>query len=150
MKTELPELPRLPSSLLKLALDDLVVMEKSSEYQIRLNNWWHDTPSSGKTVICFAGCIMANTLKLKREPNKNVMPSFYPTRYGHKLRALNYFRLGKILQGLEYLSDKKEFSKIWLNLGKSKELKITSYDENKEQFKSDIQQLIAELRNSGL
>ncbi len=60
-------LPLLPSALLALALDDLIKVERSKRYMVRMGLAWHQPMIYGSKAVCsvcMAGVVMAKTLKV--------------------------------------------------------------------------------------
>lgn len=95
-------LPDLPSELIRLAIKDLEIAEKSSRYTVNMG-YFH-TPKRtwyGRRVclVCLAGAVMAGTLDvsidLELEPG-----AFVDSDVRDKLRALDCFHDGDILGGL--------------------------------------------------
>ena len=93
-------LPDKPSALIRLAISDLEKCAKSLDYHISMKHW-HVPISSGTCLVCLAGSVMAQSLGCDAR-----MP-FYPSSFCQSLEdkfdALNYFRRGRIADGLGML-----------------------------------------------
>lgn len=98
--SSLPDtLPEKPSELIRLALNDLSLAEKDGAYRIEMGLWHLSTSyHDGKCAVCFAGAVMANTLKIPS--NVNVDPYDFPLSIRNKLLALDRFRTGAVREGL--------------------------------------------------
>ena len=55
------ELPKYPSQLLKLALDDIAKIKKDERYEINTGEWHR--PNKKTCSVCLGGAVLANTLK---------------------------------------------------------------------------------------
>lgn len=92
------KLPGQPSKLIRLAITDLQIVEKTPAYRIDMDQWY--TPYNDKFyLVCLAGAVMVNTLKIPK--NKNFGPD--DTEYGDLLKALDRFRRGDIESAFLYL-----------------------------------------------
>ena len=93
------KLPKKPSALIRLALKDLELCQKSADYKIDMNTFHSPTYTpDNDCAVCFAGAVMAQSL---RAPQSSCLsPSSYPTGTRHKLYALDLFRRGHIMDGL--------------------------------------------------
>lgn len=95
------KLPDHPGDLIRLAIKDLEKVEKSKDYVVHMLDW-HLPLKNGKCLVCMAGAVMANTLKVDKK--------YYaePGRFGEqekgKLNAINQFRVGDIYLGLIHLN----------------------------------------------
>lgn len=135
------QLPDKPSELIRLALSDLRKCEGDPNYEIRMEEW-HRPGTDGETCwVCLAGSVMAKSLNAERDC------FLYPTDFGtegwKKLQALNSFRNGNLVYGLQYLG-------IHEKPGIAFTTRITSYSDNREQFHLDMESLAALLQNHGL
>lgn len=136
------KLPDLPSKLLEVALLDLEKLEKNPAYSINMDNW-HSVGASGKCRVCLAGCVM--TLELGADIYDDVAPSRYPSRDADKLWALNQFRCGRIIPGILYLGEELEYRYKGKHC-----VPVVPYEDNPEDFKRDMVDLIVYLESQGL
>jgi hypothetical protein len=105
-------LPDRPSELILLALSDLEAVEKMPGYKVDMETWHHYYPSESSCSVstpvchvCFAGAVMANTLKVPITDCVHPEDSMWLDEDTTlKLLALNSFREGLIYQGLERMS----------------------------------------------
>ena len=68
-KRKQKDLPKYPSQLLKLALDDIAVINKDERYEIDADEW--HMPNKKTCLVCLSGAVLANTLKFNIK-NKEV------------------------------------------------------------------------------
>ncbi len=98
------KLPNKPSALIRLALADLALCKADPEYALDMSNWhYYNTYYSGLCYVCFAGSVMAKTLKVNRLKRFN--PSLFIHSIEYKLSSLEFFRNGDVDSGLEYFFD---------------------------------------------
>lgn len=137
-------LPKVPSELLKLGLNDLELCEKDDRYIVSMQYAWHfPDRETGKCVVCFAGVVIAKSLK--SDPNRRYIARRFSEDIHSKLLALDYFHVGMIKQGIVRLrghTDKIPSSLL-------KEFRITPYDENKEAFKEELHEIANLLTEAG-
>ena len=130
------KLPEKPSALIRLALRDLEKVERSRRYVVDMSVY--HVPN-GHCRVCFAGSVMAYTLKVARDFN-SVATYQLPER--GKMNALDCARRGDVGSMFEYL-------------GRSMPKKIEPYfdvrpyDEDKKGFKRDMRKLAATLARAG-
>jgi hypothetical protein len=96
---DLPKLPRHPSTLLRVAIDDWEKVARTPGYKMDLLSW-HE-PADGACYVCFAGACMAGTL------GANPALSLCPERFGadsKALFALDRIRKGYVVDFLELLN----------------------------------------------
>lgn len=94
-----------PSKVLKMALEDLKVVEKDKQYKVDFADSFHmpvaysDKRKKAKCSVCFAGAVMANRLGVPSD--KIVCPSdFTDERIMSRLYALDHIRSGSFAQGI--------------------------------------------------
>ena len=108
------------SDLINIALNDLEVVEQMPEiYKVDMGNW-HGPQYDGEDVwrnsspiicaVCFAGCVMANTLKCN--PNDQFHPSFFDSDTKLKLVFLDHIRNGFIDDALCIFYSKDNISML--------------------------------------
>lgn len=101
-KTKLPD--KL-SDLIRIAVADAKKIEKDSKYIFNMSTWHqpqsnyddvsHTFVTTGKCEVCFAGSIIACTLKAK--PNQTVDTSDFDEDTDRKLELIDQIRTGSIL-----------------------------------------------------
>ena len=84
------KLPRKPSDLLALALNDLRKVEKSKKYRVGMYVWHRPALDSTPCEVCMAGAVMAKTLGVSRYESR--LPDSFPPPVECKLDALDAFR----------------------------------------------------------
>lgn len=124
-------LPKKPSKLLTVALQDLSKAEKNAKYSIYMNDW-HD-PHTEKCKVCLAGAVMAFSLNAPIQ--ELLIPEDFADSLQFKLEAIDLFRSGNIHQGLELLGFEQ-------NKFIPEEVEIVPYEYNKNEFKKDMRKLI--------
>ena len=92
-------LPRVPSELLRRALEDLDACARDSRYKIDMAQY-HKSESEGACSVCLAGAVMAKSLHA--HPHESFGPKHFPGDTA-ALLALDYFRKGDIQLGLNCL-----------------------------------------------
>jgi hypothetical protein len=142
-----PKLPDKPSELIQLALKDLAQVERMKKtYRVNMG-YFHDLiPDSYlenpeyKCLVCFAGSVMARTLKC--DPKKDTSPRDFDIKTGNKLRALDYFRCGNIVDA---------FGLMGINLPElvEKIVSIDDYATHPVEFKSQMRKLAKDLKEIG-
>lgn len=141
------QLPDLPSELLRLALSDLRKCEQDPTFRIDMGVWL--LPAGVNTLfersydqcsVCLAGSVMAQTLK--HPLGLSGGPSDWRFDTSRKLRVLNSFRMGNI-----------EVAYQWLLRYKPKEIPshvpVCRYDQDKEMFHKDMDELVHLLETHG-
>lgn len=136
----IPPPPDKPSELILLALKDLESVEKSKKYVVHMGHW--HLPDEGKCYVCFAGAVMAGTLKLSDKVNYDL--HFLPGKYnGWKtaLRALDFLR------GSNFIDARV----VWpvCRVPGVRTRRITPYSESPSAFKSAMHQLAADYAAAG-
>lgn len=106
------ELPSKPSALIRVAIGDMKKVlrankharlhRKHEPYEIDMQVWHLGTGRDRKTcTVCFAGSVMAGTLGVSDVVVAS--PQEFDGQTGVKLEALNTFRVGNVLSGLEWM-----------------------------------------------
>lgn len=97
-------LPNKLSALIRVAVKDLIAVEKKPKvYKIHMG-LWHVPATSGmytgtrKCSVCLAGAVIAQTLK--GSPKRDLVPRDYSDKTSAKLRALNHIRQGAYFYAL--------------------------------------------------
>jgi hypothetical protein len=95
------ELPDKPSELIRVALADLEKCKLDPRYSIDMLSWHQFDKLIGVCHVCLAGAVMAKTFQC--HPELCVNPYNFPREIASKLHALNAFRTGAIIYGLNWL-----------------------------------------------
>lgn len=93
------ELPDKASELIRLALADLRKSEENPNHVINMMEWHAPFPCE-RCMVCLAGAVMANTLKIPDNVSASPSNGSFSTDTCKKLIALNAFRVGNIHDGL--------------------------------------------------
>ena len=99
-------LPRKPSDLIRVAMDDLTKVERLKGYYVDMTTW-HQRYRPGDNLlntrglchVCFAGAVMAQTLG--SDPDKYITPQTFNSDTQYKLSALDSFRCGQVGMAFE-------------------------------------------------
>lgn len=156
------KLPNKPSALIRLAIADLTAAEKSKKYAINMWDWHiargdfdeavdgnHKKVLGTACAVCFAGSVMA--LTLKASPAKNKEPEEFDLATTSKLYALNCFRIGNIHEGFQEMGlDLPTQADDWKRVVNIPEtVGIVDYESDPPQFKKDMRELAAKLERAG-
>ena len=98
-------LPNKPSELIRLAIQDLELVERSKKYKIDMETW-HNY-NGNRCCVCFAGSVMAKTLEVS--PTKDSCPHEHEDELSQKLMALDHFRVGEVISGLNAMNIETNF-----------------------------------------
>lgn len=148
-------LPDKPSELIRVALVDLEKCEADPRYLINMGSWHSPTcdtddcescardrkaanKPNGRCYVCLAGAVMAQSLDTS--PRKAGYPGSFAE--AAKLRALNDFRVGSVLSGLQ------EMGLGSRNRPESRD--VVAYEEDASAFKRDMRTLADDLEKAGL
>jgi len=132
-------LPRRPSELITLALNDLNRAERSEKYRIEMGHWHF--PQGGKCDVCLAGAVIAMTFKFSAHIEVDSPAQF---RGNHQqLTALDFFRLGSVSDAFDVL--KRSSSR-----GEKFDRLIPPYHEDKVKFKRSMRKLARDLKGAGM
>lgn len=100
-KAKKPEpLSNTPSIAILQALEDLKKIRKTPGYIIEMGDWHVSYPGKG-CCVCFAGAVMAAREGVPQ--HKTTLPHDFPKYKRNMFRALNSFRQGDIMMGLDRL-----------------------------------------------
>ncbi len=137
MKTE-KRLPKTPSTLIALALDDLNKVERRKGYKVDMSSW--HLYIEPVCLICFAGAVMAQTLKATK--TESLRPNAFSLDTNSKLVALDYFRIGTV--GLA-------FSSLGILSAKGRPFSrhIPEYRKGRGSFKRAMRELARDLKAAG-
>ncbi len=140
MTTE-KRLPKTPSILIKLALDDLNKVERFKGYRVDMNSWHLYSEKSEICAVCLAGAVMVQTLKAPQ--NESIYPSTFPLDTNGKLAALDFFRLGSVGHGFNRLG-------LFSKEGDKFNREIPNYRSDRPGFKRAMRKLVRDLKAAGL
>ena len=143
-------LPDRPSLLIALALDDLELARQDPNYEINMADWHVPNHAKGTCEVCLAGAVLAKTLRI--EKSTDYISLSFTNGNGEKITALDYFRSGYMNEAIDcFVSLKGRFGKRYLkHIGKLKEMPVTQYDENPNQFVKDMDEMRLKLESLGL
>jgi hypothetical protein len=99
------ELPTHPAELLRLALGDMKKCEADDRYVIDMN-LWHEAFKGNRIEchVCLAGSVLAQSIKINHNESLCLLAiEQISNLLGVKVRALNWFREGLYIEGLELL-----------------------------------------------
>ena len=131
-------LPDKLSDLIEVALRDLEAVENDERYTVNMD-WWH---RPGDTcLVCLAGSVMAKSLDVS--PDRTRYPNDFDDRTEAKLDVLNWARLGDVDYALYHL-DVPQSSYTSFNRS------VVDYQDDPEQFKADMREIVAVLKEQDL
>lgn len=151
------ELPSKPSELIKLAIKDLKAAEKSKKYVVKMSRFhelvddgsplaaFHDD-HVGKCAVCFAGSVMARSLKCN--PKDTVSPTQFDKKTMAKLYALDALRLGDIPLAFNWL--KLKVPKYLSQFHADGKIETDSNYSYPDKFKANMLTLANDLAEIGL
>lgn len=166
------KLPNRLSDLIEVALNDLNKVERMKSKYIVDMGTWHEpdlcrrrppilamTSANTKTkcFVCFAGSVMACTLKAS--PENDLSPADFDRDTRIKLDILNYVRyynwesaleLLQLVRNWKYSYYKNVCNKIFPKFVESDFFTKLSYKANPKIFKKNMRKAIRELRKMGL
>lgn len=131
---------RQPSALLRLALDDLTIVENDSRYQVNMGHFHLYQPKGDVCFVCLAGAILAVSLKTAR---KSTVPVA-----GSQLVAIDRLREGQVVLALEELDHPRRYDEAIERqfCGRS----LPRYSDSPQEFREAVEALIIELKNLDL
>ncbi len=136
MKTPLPDKP---SALLRLALDDLKLVEGDDRYCVAMLTWHQ--PFDGICHVCLAGAVLAKTCEI--DPRERPVLSYFGDSIHRQLYAINDFRRGEITHGLGSISDEMSRKYVEYYGLSSGRIIVADYHTNRERFLADMESLIS-------
>lgn len=137
------DLPRLPSELLALALADLEVVEKSADYVVDMSVW-HSPHArrGGLCSVCMAGAVLTRHFK-KSVYIPSVVGVFDEVTVG-KLDAIDLLRCGLLraaCRSIGIVDYPDDMLHSW---------PVPMYDDDPEEFRESMSQMMKYLRLKGL
>lgn len=134
-------LPDKLSDLIEVALRDLEAVENDKRYTVNMG-WWHRPNVYDHTcIVCLAGSVMAKSLDVS--PDRTRYPNDFDDKTEAKLGALNWARVGDVDYALHHL-DVPQSSYTSFNRS------VVDYQDDPEQFKADMREIVAALKEQDL
>jgi len=151
LETYQDTLPSVPSALIRLALSDLKKVEADKRYVVYMDHWHSILSNDRPCTVCLAGSVIAKTIGLDIseiiEPGSN-LEEFMVMSLVYKLKALDCFRIGRVLRGLVIMNIPSE---IRSNLPENLKLvDIATYRPYDNFFNRDMEKLASDLQEIGL
>ena len=131
--------PIKPSALIRLALRDEKKTHASSDYRVDMKDW--HVPGTSKCAVCFAGAVMAFTLDA--DLKCYLIPKEFDPHTSNCLLALDSFRLGKVYEGLYTMGLSDMGGKG--GLPRKLDREVTPYDDDRDDFRADMEKLAEDL-----
>lgn len=159
-----PKLPNTMSGLLRVALADLIAVERLKKtYAINMKVWHkpiNEAPGDyfgpnipdNKCVVCFAGSVMAMTLKVKPTEDihlANNKTNGFDLGTIAKLEALDYLRQGIVREAAARLGIETNIRDKGPISGELMDVKVHRYEDDKVRFKKDMRKLADQLEAVG-
>ena len=134
-------LPDKLSDLIEVALRDLELVENDKRYTVNMD-WWHRSNLYDHTcIVCLAGAVMAKSLDVS--PDRTRFPNDFDDKTEAKLDALNWARVEDVDYALYHLDIKaSDYSCL--------DREVVCYSDNPEQFKADMREIVAALKEQDL
>jgi hypothetical protein len=147
-KVKVPKLADKPSAAIRQALEDLKAIEKLKKVYIvdmstYHNHEFHSGDNDKRCFVCFAGAVIA---RAGNDTQQYIVPEDFPEKVANKLKGLDKFRNGLIVEGLNAFGVKK----IPIVLDTNEYLDIADYRYHPGQFKKDMAELADNLEKLGL
>lgn len=138
-------LSRVPSQALLQALEDFKECVRDRHYIINMTTyhdpWWNRHRRFVACQVCLAGSSIAK--RYVTNPRRIICPRNMPTGVMNMLRALDYFRIGRVDDALATLG-------ISRPPGVRRFFRVAHYKNNKCRFHVDLKNLAAMLKSHGL
>lgn len=136
------DLPDQPSDLLCMALQDLCMVEQSSDshYVVDMKTW--HVPQAGKNIcsVCLAGAVL--TRFLESDEYCSHPDGMFDAETCRKLGAIDLFRCGSLRSGVRFMG-------LTVPAGLNDQ-EVVSYDDNPSAFRTCIALASQELKRVGL
>lgn len=143
-----PKLAAKPSAAIRQAIADLKAVEKDPRYRIEMDDYHAPRFGNNDTKlceVCFAGATIA---RAGNSPEIEIGPYNFDEKIRNKLMALDHFRSGSIVEGLELWGVKK-IPMILVN-SDCAEVEVTHYDTDAVAFKKEMAEMADNLEDLGL
>lgn len=146
-------LPKTPSILIFMAIEDVKWIEKSKQYTIQMNEW--HTPEllsirGGKVCeVCLAGSVMVRRFPRKNDHKLCRTPGQFGDHNNNIFRALNLLRTGNITGFVNSLDYHYEYTVLCKD-SKIYDVVIPKYGNDPKGFKQSLLKLAAKFKAIGL
>lgn len=162
-RTKKIELPDTMSDLILLALTDLIAVEKQKKrFTVDMGTWHEpeekynqdegENVKTGRCIVCFAGSVMAQTLK--EQDDHDVSPESFDLETRNKLNAIDSLRQGDIHGAAQYLgiSIQETINNPFIDASSAywRSRHVIPYYENLAAFKIAMRGLAKDLKKAGL
>ena len=110
-KKKTVNLPDTMHELLRIAIDDMLVVKTQKKYVLNMGEWYAIN-NDNRCSVCMAGSVMARRCKFDR--TKDCLPSSFPRDISTKLSAINQMRCNWLSEaytsvyGEEPIGDKED------------------------------------------
>lgn len=140
------ELPKKPSALIRLAVEDIEKCEADPRFRIKMTTWL-DEPVPGLCEVCAAGAILVQHATVDLETLLNdfdkALSDAWPWTPPAFMHAVDAFRCGCIIDGLRTLDIKPP-------RGIKDRTNVIPYNLHNGLFKADMRRLATYLEGFGL
>lgn len=139
--------PKKLSTAMRLALHDLALVERSKKYKVNMGVWHTSSPLPGFNSdrkychVCFAGSIMAKTLKAN--PEDELQGVEFGQEWSDVFDALNSARKGFVSDALYDMN--RDGGKFYEN----QNFNVESYAQNPKKWRKDMWKIVRELEKVG-
>lgn len=143
-----PKISKKPSVAIKQAVADLTAVEKMKAKYIVNMDVFHESLDNDKCEVCFAGAVIAQA---GNDSKLNLGPNSFSLDVNNKLSALDSFRSGDVMGGLDLFGVKIPKilqGKTWDE--DSIMVDVVEYSEDPKQFKKDMLAIASDLEKLGL
>lgn len=134
-------LPKVPSQLIEIALEDLEKCERSPDYEIDMGHWFYMS-ASRCCYVCLAGAVMATRLGALESAVTCLISEDFPANTA-QLTAINSLRVGSVRFTCSYLE-------IEMPESLAETYPITTYEKDSTAFKRDMRELAETLKAAGI
>ena len=146
-------LPKKPSALLRLALNDLAKVERDKRFVVNMGEWFL---SNGHCQVCMAGSVMAKTIgvpigeRVDAWDNMTFCLDDFPAKVYSKLCALNEFRQYFFWGALAYLGVPEKKREPACDAIDALDLEHIYYEDDRAAFKRNMRRVASVLEKHGL
>lgn len=143
-------LPDKMSDLIELALMDLEAVENNPQYSVNMGFWHEPRFDTGMGVfcaVCFAGAVMANTLKA--DVNMDAFPGRFDKETETKLLSLDDLRRGEVWNAVDDWKTRGLLPRDTVLPSEIQYFDIARYSDNPVDFKQDMANMALALREHG-
>jgi len=137
--------PKKLSTAMRLALHDLALVERSKKYKVNMGAWHTKSPfgfmpEPSICHVCFAGSVMAKTLKLDHDSDYSGCE--FGDEWPNVFTALDDVRKGHVASAMKQMG--RDCDKIPFIYYDS-----TGYGTDKKQWRKDMWKIVRELEKVG-